>query len=393
MLTASRVVFSVFTLMNVVLLNGDLPSESAVSLGGAGPKALRQLSQFTSDSDAHASPKDLNSTGHDNDWGEGKRSDVANAGTSSQATSSSIKKQQQMKRQQDDEEDDEEDEEDDSSDEEDEEDDSSDEEDDDDDEDEDEEEEEEEGGIDVSAILKEHMFVVPKEKVKLLLDECHRIQKSDCDRALDNLFGELHDLSLQCGIPKEEKMALWNECLDDISNDFEEIDDYYNNIYDFNMNAQTVVTISFVYSLTNFLNVWTNTIEGIEKKWCALFAERAFDYKDAVSKGKLGKPRRQSSQKGEVATTSHEPGTESSQKGEVDTTSHEPGTESSQKGEPGTESTQKGQVATTSNQPGTESTQKGQVATTSHEVGTEDAQKEGIDSKKEETDAKKSNEQ
>ncbi|GAB65275.1 RAD protein [Plasmodium cynomolgi strain B] len=352
MLTAPRVVFSVFTLMNVVLLNGDLPSGSALSLGGAGLKAPRQLSEVTQDSGAHATSNDVSNSSDDSDCSEEKQSEVP-----TEATSSSVKKEQVKKTQQDDEEDDDDDDDDDDDEEEEEEEDESNDDDDDDDDDED---DDEDGGIDISGILKEHMFVVPKEKVELLLEECNRIQKSDYERALDNLFGELHDFSIQCRLPKEVKMSLWYECLDDIADDLKEIDEYFDDIYEYNMNADSVVTVSFVYSLTEFLNKWTNTIEQIEKKWCALFAKRAMDYREAVEESMLGKAATESTHEGEVGTSSGNAGTSSGNAG-----------------------TSSGNAGTSSGNAGTSS---GNAGTSSGNVETKDAQKEGIDSQ-EDTDS------
>ncbi|ANQ06912.1 Uncharacterized protein PCOAH_00011890 [Plasmodium coatneyi] len=335
MLSAPRVVFSVFTLMNVVLLNGDLPSESALSLGGAVLKASRQLSQVTSDSDARGGPNDVSNECDGNDCSEGKESEAP-----SETTCSSIKKEQQEKAQQEEEEEvkevkeveekEEEEVEKEEKDEIEKEGEKKDEIGEDDDEKDGDEfiddsdddydyDDDEDGGIDISGILKEHVFIIPKEKVELLLDECNRIQNLDYERALDNLFGELHDLSLKYGLPKEEKMALWYEFLNDITDDLKDVDDYFNNIYDFNMNSSTVLTVSFVYSLMNFLNTWTTTIEGIEKKWFTIFAERTLAYKNGVRKGKLDKAETESTEKAKVgSTTTSEVGKTDAKKEETD---------------------------------------------------------------------------
>ncbi|CAA9986968.1 Plasmodium exported protein, unknown function [Plasmodium knowlesi strain H] len=332
MLTVPRVVFSVFTLMNIVLVTNDLAGECALSLGGVGLRAPRQLSQLTSESGAQGGPNDVNNMCGGNDCNEEEQSEAPNEGNDS-----SVKKGQKEKAQEEEEEGrmekedekkvdekekeqkeekDEKEEYDDKSTK----DDISDDSDDDDDDDDDnyDDDDDEDGGIDISGILKEHVFIIPKEKVELLLDECNRIQNLDYERALDNLFGELHDLSLKYGLPKDEKMALWYEFLDDITDDLKEVDDYYNNIYEFNMNSPTVLTASFVYSLMNFLNIWTTTIEGIEKKWCTIFAERTVAYKDGAREGKLSKEVNESTQKVKIGTTSSEVGNGAPQKEETD---------------------------------------------------------------------------
>ncbi|KMZ94566.1 RAD protein (Pv-fam-e) [Plasmodium vivax Mauritania I] len=426
MLTAPRVVFSVFTLMNIVLMvrrkkkekkiskkkriisKKESPSTDAekrtnkplfftthaLSLGGAGQKGPRQLSQFTSDSDGHSTSSELNKKKSNNgkcagsdcsDCSDGSDcGDCGDCGNCSEcrecsegsegeqgespdgAASCSVKKEQQKKTQRDDEDYDDDEEEEEEDDEEEDDDESNEEE-----SHEDDEEEEEDGGLDISGILKEHMFVVPKEKVELLLDECNRIQKSDYERALDNLFGELHDFSIQCGLLKEEKIALWNECLEDIAKDLKDIDDYYDEIYDFNMNAETVVTVSFVYSLTNFLNLWTTTIEGIEKKWCALFAERALDYKDALREAKLRKAATAEPDSQEGAAGSSASGAASTTSGAASTTSGAAGTTS------GAAGTTSGAAGTTS---GAASATSGAASATSSAAAAAPAQEEGKDS-------------
>ncbi|KJP89102.1 hypothetical protein AK88_01188 [Plasmodium fragile] len=288
MFSAPRVFFSVFTLMNIVLLNGDLPSQNALSLGGAGLKASRQLAQATLDADEHDAAHDLSNSWDDKDSNEGEQSEV-----SSDATSSSEKEEQEEDKEVEKEEekevekevekeDDHKNSEDNIND--------------------DRDDDDDYPGLDIAGLLKEHLFVVPKEKAKLLLDECNRIQVLDSDRAVENLFVELYDLSLKYELTEDQQMDIWSEFLDDITTHVTDMSDYFNDIYEFYMNASTVETVFFVHSLINFLDLWTRNIELIEKNWSALFAEKAAAYKDATPEGMLGKAGTEFTQEAEVST-------------------------------------------------------------------------------------------
>ncbi|KJP85135.1 hypothetical protein AK88_05232 [Plasmodium fragile] len=136
-----------------------------------------------------------------------------------------------------------------------------------------------EGAINIASILKKHLPLMPKDEVEFLLIECVRIQISDYYGAMDNLLSELHELASKYGMPEEEKMKLWNECEQELSKDFKEVDDYYHEIYNINMKADTVETVSFLSSLTNFLNLWKKCLQETEKKWYTIFNERTQEYK------------------------------------------------------------------------------------------------------------------
>ncbi|EDL44340.1 RAD protein (Pv-fam-e) [Plasmodium vivax India VII] len=285
MLSSPRVAFSFFTMMNFVLLNSGI-NQNGKSLSSqldirASP---RQLSQFTGRASAYADPSELSLDFDDNEFSCELGKEDMDDGTSGQVENIESDKKDQVRgieemgkldefvnltelgkleedgKEEEWEEEEQYDEEDD-------------------DEDDDDDLEDDEGGIDIESILKKHVHVVPKDKVEPLLIECSRIQTSDFQRVMDNLSSELNKLSSKYGMSEEEKKKLWNECQEEISKDLKEVDDYYDKFYDINMQADSVATASFVSSITNFLNMWTNSIDKTEKKWCAFFKEKAQEYK------------------------------------------------------------------------------------------------------------------
>ncbi|CAA9988503.1 Plasmodium exported protein, unknown function [Plasmodium knowlesi strain H] len=259
-LSSPRVVFCFFSIMNFVLLNRGIKQNAKFLSSQLDVRASpRQLSQFTANSNVYGDPSELNFYLHDNECSFELGNEYMHDGTSGHVENVKSEKEDEvggiedLGKVQDGQEEkskqgeqcDEEDLMD------------------------------HEGRIDIASISKKHAFVMPKDEVELLLVECIEIQISDYQIAMDNLLRELHELASKYGMSEEKKMKLWNECQEKISNDFKEVDDYYYEIYSFNMHADTVATAPFLSSLKTFLNLWKNCIHKTERKWSSFFKVRA----------------------------------------------------------------------------------------------------------------------
>ncbi|ANQ08445.1 Uncharacterized protein PCOAH_00028150 [Plasmodium coatneyi] len=262
-LSSPRVVFSFFSMMNFVLLNSGIEQNGKLLSSQLDVRASpRQLSQFTAPSSVYADPSELNLHPHDNEYIFELGDEYINGGAFGQGENIESEKEdevrgiEELEKLEDGQEEKCEQEE--------------------------QYDEEDlmdyEGRIDIASILKDHVLVVPKDKVEFLLVECIKIQISDYQIVMDNLLSELHELASEYGLSQEEKMKLWNEFQEEISKDFKEVDDYYNEIYRINMHADTVATVPFLSSLRKFLNMWKNCIDKTEKKWSTILKVKTQEY-------------------------------------------------------------------------------------------------------------------